>query len=99
MADPPTGWSDSQLRTLADLSRPSSSPPDDGEARRHAELAAVALSEVAEPADLRQVRLTLSLLGSRLGAPVLAQRQASSRRGHAARLVDQLRPQRSTFSS
>ena len=36
-------------------------------------------AEVAEPADLRQVRLTLSLLGSRLGAPVLAQRRASSR--------------------
>ncbi len=97
MADRPTGWSDSQLRTLADLFAAIVEPADDGEARRHAELAAVALSEVADPADLRQVRLTLSLLGSRLGAPVLAQRRASSREATLRAWSTSPIPQRRTF--
>jgi choline dehydrogenase-like flavoprotein len=78
-SDRPTGWSEDQLRTLADLFAAIVEPVGDGEARRHAELAATALSEVADPADLRQVRLTISLLGSRLGTLALAQRSTSDR--------------------
>jgi choline dehydrogenase-like flavoprotein len=97
MADRPTGWSEGQLRTLADLFAAIVEPVIVGEARRHAELAAVALSEVADPADLRQVRLTLSLLGSRFGAPVLAQRRASSREATLRAWSTSPIPQRRAF--
>ena len=79
MADRPAGWSEGQLRTLADLFAAVVEPVYEGESRRHAELAAEALAEVADPADLRQVRLTLSVLGSRFGAPLLAQRRSADR--------------------
>jgi choline dehydrogenase-like flavoprotein len=96
-ADRPTGWSEGQLRTLADLFAAIVEPAAEGESRRHAGLAAAALSEVADPADLRQVRLTLSLLGSRFGAPLLAQRRASSREATLRAWSTSPIPQRRTF--
>jgi choline dehydrogenase-like flavoprotein len=71
----PTDWSDGQLATLAEIFSAIVEPAYAGESRRHAELAAAALSEVADPADLRQVRLVVTLLGTRLGSLLVAQRR------------------------
>jgi choline dehydrogenase-like flavoprotein len=97
MADRPSGWSEGQLRTLAGLFSAVVEPAYEGESRRHAELAAEALSEVADPADLRQVRLTLRLLGSRLGAPLLAQRRSSDREAILRAWSTSPIPQRRSF--
>jgi choline dehydrogenase-like flavoprotein len=75
--DRPAGWSERQIRTLTEIFATFVEPAYAGESRRHAELAATALSTVADPADLRQVQLTLSLLSSRAGSLVLAQRSAA----------------------
>lgn len=96
-ARPLPDWSDGQLATLADIFAAIVEPAYEGELRRHAELAAAALSEVADPGDLRQIRLTLSLLGSSVGTMVIAQRS----RGDLARLLEAWStsplPQRRTF--
>ena len=62
-----TGWSDGQLRTLAALSEafaPGFSPDDYA---RWGRAAAETLNAVADPADLRQLRVVVSVLDSRLG--------------------------------
>ena len=62
-----TGWSSGQLRALAALSEafaPGFSPDD---YERWGRAAAETLNAVADPADLRQLRLVVSVLDSRLG--------------------------------
>lgn len=62
----PAGWSERQLATLAALARsfaPGFAAEDD---RRRAQQAADTLNAVADPADLRLLRLVVSALDSRL---------------------------------
>jgi choline dehydrogenase-like flavoprotein len=96
-ADRPAGWSERQLRTLAELFSAVVEPAYEGESRRHADLAAAALAEVADPADLRQVRLTLSLLGTRAGSLLLAQRGPGQRERLLQAWSTSRLPQRRTF--
>jgi choline dehydrogenase-like flavoprotein len=75
------GWSERQLRALAAIFATVSEPAYYDEARRHAELAASALNEVAEPADLRRLKLVLTLYGWRLADENELRRWATSRLG------------------
>ena len=93
----PADWSERQLATLADLFSALVAPAYEGEAKRHAELAAAALSAVGDPADLRQVRLVLSLLGSRAGSLLVAQRSRRSREALLRAWSTSVLPQRRTF--
>jgi choline dehydrogenase-like flavoprotein len=65
-------WSERQLRALAAIFATISAPRYKGESRRHAELAASALNEVAEPSDLRLLKLLLSAFESGVGSVALA---------------------------
>ncbi|MFI5261076.1 MAG: GMC family oxidoreductase N-terminal domain-containing protein [Candidatus Limnocylindrales bacterium] len=62
-APPPPGWSGRELATLASIFE-AVAP---GDATRHANLAAAALSQVTDPDALRQLRLVLRALDSRVG--------------------------------
>jgi GMC oxidoreductase len=62
-ASPPPGWSADELATLASIFE-TVAP---GDAVRHANLAAAALSEVTDPDALAQLRLILRVMGSRIG--------------------------------
>ena len=75
----PPGWSETQLRALAAVFATFVPSAYDGESRRHAELAATALNDVAEPADLRQLRLVLNLLEAPLGLPRMTGTRSFSR--------------------
>ena len=66
-----SGWSDTHLRALAAVFDTFVPAEYEGESGRHAELAAIALNEVAEPADLIQLRLVLGLLEAPAGVPRL----------------------------
>lgn len=97
------GWSSAQLRTLAAVFGTFVEPAHEGESERHAALAATALNEVAEPADLRQLRLVLSLLEAPLGVPRVTGLRSFSRltREQRERLLNDWAtsriPQRRTF--
>ena len=65
------GWSERQLRALAQIFETISEPAYDDESRRHAELAASALNEVAEPADLRLLKLLLGVFETAAGSVAL----------------------------
>jgi choline dehydrogenase-like flavoprotein len=66
------GWSERQLRALAQIFDTISAPASEGESRRHAELAASALNEVAEPSDLRLLKLLLTMFETSVGSVALA---------------------------
>jgi choline dehydrogenase-like flavoprotein len=95
--DRPPDWSERQLVTLAELFSAVVEPTDAAEARRHAELAAAALSDAADPGDLRQVKLILSVLSTGAGTLLLAQRRASSREATLRAWSTSPIPQRRTF--
>jgi long-chain-alcohol oxidase len=67
----PAEWSERQLRALSALFETIAGSSYVGESERHAQLATAALAEVAEPSDLTQVKLALSLFETRLGALTL----------------------------
>ena len=79
------GWSERQLRALAAVFGTFVGDAYDGESRRHAELAATALNEVAEPADLVQLRLVLNLLEAPVGVPRMTGVRAFSKMPREAR--------------
>jgi choline dehydrogenase-like flavoprotein len=79
------GWSKSQLRGLAAVFATFSADAYEGESQRHASLAAEALNDVAEPADLRQLKLILTLLEAPVGVSSLTGTQAFSRLSRDAR--------------
>jgi hypothetical protein len=81
----PAGWSERQLRVLAALLATISEPAYEGESERHSRLAATALNEVAEPGDLRQLRLVLDLLEAPVGLPRLTGTRPFSRLSREAR--------------
>jgi choline dehydrogenase-like flavoprotein len=97
------GWSETQLRALTAVFETFVPDAYDGESRRHAELAATALNEVAQPADLRQLRLVLDLLEARVGVPRVTgvrsfSRTSRERREHLLLHWSRSRiPQRRTF--
>ncbi|MEO6349078.1 MAG: GMC family oxidoreductase N-terminal domain-containing protein, partial [Candidatus Limnocylindrales bacterium] len=76
---PDLGWSDRQLRALSAIFATICEPTYDGETDRHAQLAAAALTEVAEPLDLRQLRLILDLFEAPVGVPGFSGLSAFSR--------------------
>lgn len=98
-----SGWSETQLRALAAVFDTFVPAAYEGESRRHAELAATALNEVAEPADLRQLRLVLGLLEAPVGLPRVTglrsfSRLPQERREHLLLHWSKSRiPQRRTF--
>ena len=97
------GWSDGQLCALAATFDTFVAEAYEGESRRHAELAATALNEVAEPTDLIQLCLVLGLLEAPAGVPRLTGTRAFSRMSRESRerlLLHWSRsriPQRRTF--
>lgn len=79
------GWSERQLRALAAVFGTFVEDAYDTESRRHAELAATALNEVAEPADLVQLRLVLNLLEAPVGVPRMTGTRTFSKMPREAR--------------
>jgi len=75
----PAGWSEGRLRALAAVFSTFVEPAYEGEAERHVALAATALNEVAEPADLRQLRVVLNLLEAPIGVSSLTGTRSFSR--------------------
>ena len=71
----PFGWSDPDLETIAELAETFVR----GGSVRRANLAADALSRAADPAQVRQLRLVLRLLESRLGNVLLTGRPTAFR--------------------
>jgi long-chain-alcohol oxidase len=73
------GWSERQLRALAAIFDTFAPERSTGESHRHAELAASALNEIAEPGDGRRLRLLLTLWGARLAPESTLAAWATSR--------------------
>ncbi len=74
-APPPTGWSNADLATLAELAETFVR----GGSVRRSTLAAEALARAADPAQVRQLRLVLRLLESRLANLLLTGRAVAFR--------------------
>lgn len=72
------GWSARQLRALAALFDTIAAPAYEGGGDRHARLAAAALTDAADPSDLRQLRVLLSVFEAPVGTPTLTDTRANS---------------------